>query len=82
MAQAGKFDIEIAQRGYRLNKMCHTLNAADNRSAFLADEDGYIDRFDLSEEERDAVRRRDKPRLFALGGNMYFLAKLDRVPKR
>ena len=79
--EAGKFDIELAQRGYDLNRMCHTLNGAEARAEFIADERGYCDRFGLSDEERDAVLRRDKPRLFALGGNMYFLAKLDRVPK-
>jgi protocatechuate 4,5-dioxygenase alpha subunit len=80
--QAGKFDLETAQKGYALNKMCHTLNAAESRTAFSADEDGYCARFGLSDEEREAVRSRNKPHLFELGGNMYFLAKLDRVPKR
>lgn len=79
--QAGKFDIETAQRGYALNKMCHSLNVAHNRATFLGDEEAYCTRFDLGEDEKSAVLNRDKPRLFKLGGNMYFLAKLDRVKK-
>jgi protocatechuate 4,5-dioxygenase alpha subunit len=80
--QAGKFDIDMAGKGYALNRMCHSLNEARNRADFAADEDGYCTRFGLNAEEHDAVIARNKPGLFALGGNMYFLAKLDRVPKR
>lgn len=79
--EAGKFNLGAAMRGYALNKMCHTLNDATNRAVFAADEAGYCARFGLSAEETEAVTDRDKPRLFALGGNMYFLAKLDRAKK-
>lgn len=79
--EAGKFDPAFAAKGYALNKMCHSLNSAENRSAFAVDEARYCARFGLSDEERDAVLARDKSRLFAAGGNMYFLAKLDRVKK-
>lgn len=79
--EVGKFDIELAQLGYALNRMCHSLNEAAARAGFAADEAAYCDRFGLSDAERDAVLRRDKPALYALGGNMYFLAKLDRVPR-
>jgi protocatechuate 4,5-dioxygenase alpha chain len=81
MVEPGKFNLGAAMKGYALNKMCHTLNLGDNRSAFAADEAGYCARFGLSDEETAAVVARDKQRLFALGGNMYFLAKLDRVKK-
>ena len=79
--QAGKFDVAFAVKGYALNKMCHSLNTADNRAAFLADEAGYCAGFGLGEAEISAVMARDKPALFEAGGNMYFLAKLDRVKK-
>jgi protocatechuate 4,5-dioxygenase alpha chain len=35
------FDGVQAQRGYALNKMCFSFNDAENRAAFLRDEDGY-----------------------------------------
>ena len=79
--EPGKFNLDAALKGYALNQMCHTLNRADNRAAFASDEAGYCARFGLSAEETAAVEARNKPRLFALGGNMYFLAKLDRVKK-
>ena len=77
--QAGKFHAGAAQKGYALNKLCYSLNTADNRAAFAADPGAYCDRFGLSDEEKAAVLSRHKPTLFALGGNMYFVAKLDRV---
>jgi protocatechuate 4,5-dioxygenase alpha subunit len=79
--EPGKFNLGAAMKGTALNRMCHTLNEAGSRAAFAADEAGYCARFGLSDAETEAVIARDKPRLFALGGNMYFLAKLDRVKK-
>lgn len=77
--QTGKFHAGAAQKGYALNKLCYSLNTAENRDAFAADKVAYCDRYGLSEAERAAVLANDKPALFALGGNMYFVAKLDRV---
>jgi protocatechuate 4,5-dioxygenase alpha chain len=79
--EAGKFNLDAALKGYVLNKMCHSLNSAEKRAAFSADERGYCMQFGLDEEDIKAVEARDKQRLFELGGNMYFLAKLDRVKK-
>ena len=79
--QAGKFDPVFAAKGYALNKMCHSLNTAAGRAAFLADEAGYCAGFGVSAEDCAAVMARDKPKLFIAGGNMYFLAKLDRAKK-
>lgn len=72
-------DFSRATEGYALNRMCWSLNDAAARTAFSADEDGYCTRFGLSAAQTAAVKARDKPALFAHGGNMYFLAKLDRV---
>jgi protocatechuate 4,5-dioxygenase alpha chain len=70
------FDGEVAHRGYALNKMCFSLNEAANRHAFLHDEDAYMDRYELTHEQRDAVTRRDVLGMLAAGGNVYYLAKL------
>lgn len=70
------FDGALARRGYALNAMCFSLNSAANRHAFLHDEDAYMDRFDLTDEQRDAVKRRDVLGMLAAGGNVYYLAKL------
>jgi protocatechuate 4,5-dioxygenase alpha chain len=62
--------------GYPLNRMCMSFNSAENRDAFLHDEDAYCDKFGLSPEQREAVRDRDVLRLVQVGGNIYYLAKL------
>ena len=70
------FDGESAQAGYALNAMCYSFNSQANRDAFLADEEGYMARFALTEPQKDAVRRRDVPAMVRAGGNVYYLAKL------
>ena len=70
------FDGAEARKGYALNKMCFSFNRAENRVAFLRDEDGYCRRYGLTSEQRDAVRRRDVLALVHDGGNVYYLAKL------
>jgi protocatechuate 4,5-dioxygenase alpha chain len=70
------FDGESAQGGYPLNAMCYSFNNAANRAAFAADEDRYMDRFALTDAQRQAVRQRDVLGMIAAGGNVYYLAKL------
>ena len=73
------FDGDAAQRGLALNAMCYSFNSADNRAAFVADEEAYMAKFGLSEEQREAVRRRDVLGMIAAGGNVYYLAKLGGI---
>jgi protocatechuate 4,5-dioxygenase alpha chain len=70
------FDGVQAQRGYALNKMCFSFNDAENRAAFLRDEDGYCAEFGLTQEQRTAVAHRNVLEMIEAGGNVYYLAKL------
>jgi len=70
------FDGDQAQKGLALNRMCFSFNRADNRAAFLSDEDAYCKKFGLTPAQRDAVRERNVLKLIAEGGNVYYLAKL------
>ena len=70
------FDGDQAQKGFALNRMCYSFNNAENRAAFLKDEDAYCDKFGLSEEQRAAVKSREVLRMIGAGGNVYYLAKL------
>ncbi|MCS7102129.1 MAG: protocatechuate 4,5-dioxygenase subunit alpha [Burkholderiaceae bacterium] len=70
------FDADQARKGYALNKMCFSFNSAENRAAFLRDEEAYCRTFGLTAEQREAVRSRDVLKLIAAGGNIYYLAKL------
>jgi protocatechuate 4,5-dioxygenase alpha chain len=69
------FDGDQAQKGYALNRMCFSFNSADNRNAFLRDEDAYCAKFGLNAEQRAAVKARNVLQLIAAGGNVYYLAK-------
>lgn len=70
------FDGDQAQKGLALNRMCFSFNSAENRAAFLADEEGYCHKFGLTEEQRAAVQSRSVLAMIAAGGNVYYLAKL------
>ncbi|HYH39988.1 MAG TPA: protocatechuate 4,5-dioxygenase subunit alpha [Azospirillum sp.] len=69
------FDGAMAMKGYALNKMCYSFNEAENRKAFLADEDAYCARYGLNDAQKAAVKARNVLQLIAAGGNIYYLAK-------
>ena len=72
------FDAQRSRQGYWLNQFCMSLMKADNRTAFKADEAGYLgQRFPLlTPEQKQAILDRDWNRMIELGGNIYFTAKL------
>ena len=70
------FDAEQSRRGYHLNQFCMSLMKAENRERFKADQRAYLDEWPMSEEQKQAVLALDLNRAIALGGNIYFLAKL------
>ena len=70
------FDAEQARLGYHLNQFCMSLMQAANRERFKADERAYLDEWPMSEDQKLAVLARDLNRCIALGGNIYFLAKI------
>lgn len=70
------FDGDAAVRGYALNAMCYSFNDADNRNAFVTNEESYCARFGLTPEQRAAVASRNVLAMIEAGGNIYYLAKL------
>jgi len=70
------FDGTQSRLGFHLNQFCMTLMKSENREAFKADPAAYLQRFGMSAEQRQAVLDRDYNRMIALGGNIYFLAKI------
>jgi protocatechuate 4,5-dioxygenase, alpha chain len=70
------FDADQARKGYHLNQFCMSLMKAENRERFKRDEGAYLDEWPMSEAQKQAVLVRDYNRMIALGGNIYFLAKL------
>lgn len=70
------FDGRRSRRGYPLNKFFMSLNDAANRELFRLEEAAYLDRFELDDEQREAVLDRRWLRLLELGGNIYYTFKL------
>ena len=70
------FDGAHSRKGYALNMFCMSLNEQANRDTFRADPDGYLDRWDLTPDQRRAVVDRDWLGLLQLGGNIYYTFKL------
>ena len=69
------FDGRQAMKGYALNKMCYSFNAAANREEFQRDEAAYCTKYGLDDAQREAIRSRNVLGLIAAGGNVYYLAK-------
>jgi protocatechuate 4,5-dioxygenase, alpha chain len=70
------FDADQARRGYGLNMFAMSLMKAANRERFKADERAYLDEWKMTEEQKQAVLDRNYNQMIALGGNIYFLAKI------
>ena len=70
------FDAQRSRAGYHLNMFCMSLMKDENRKAFKADERAYLDRWPMTEEQKQAVLARDFNKMISLGGNIYYLAKL------
>lgn len=69
------FDGAQAMKGYALNKMCYSFNAAAAREEYLADPEAYMEKFGLNEEQKQACRDKNVLAMIAAGGNIYYLAK-------
>ena len=70
------FAADQARRGYHLNMFCMSLMKAEIRAAFKADERAYLDRWPMTEEQKQSVLKRDWNGMLALGGNIYFTSKI------
>ena len=70
------FDADQARIGYHLNMFCMSLMKSANRERFKANTRAYLDEWPMTEEQKLAVIARDYNRMIALGGNIYFLAKI------
>lgn len=70
------FDAEQSRKGYHLNQFCTSLMKAENRTRFKANERAYLDEWEMTEAQKLAVLSRDLNQCMALGGNIYFLARI------
>jgi len=73
------FDLRLSRRGYRLNQLCAALCSPQERDAFKRDEEAFMARFTLTEEEKNLIRKRDFQGLIEAGTNIYYLLKIGAV---
>ena len=70
------FDAEQSRKGFHLNQFCMSLMKVENREAFKADQRAYLDRFPMTEAQKQTVLNRDWNGMIREGGNIYFTAKI------
>ncbi len=70
------FDGKQSSQSYELNKLFYSLNEAGNREALWNDPEAYMANFNLSDEQRDALRNNNFLEVVKKGGNIYYLAKM------
>jgi len=73
------FDLDRSVGHYRLNKFLHDLVIPEHRAAFNADPEALFEQFELSEHERDMIRRRDWRAMMQYGAIFFVLEKLAAV---
>lgn len=70
------FDLEMSEKGRRINRLAEWLNSAENREAFKADMNGAMDRFELSGDEQKLILDNDWLNLVKRGGNIYNVVRI------
>jgi protocatechuate 4,5-dioxygenase alpha chain len=70
------FTAERSHQGFHLNQFCMSLMKPENRERFKADERAYLEEWNLTDGQKNAVLNRDYNAALEEGGNIYFLAKI------
>ena len=70
------YDSKAGRIGYHLNMFCMSLNKPENRKLFKEDAAAYLDRYDLTPEQRRTVLERDWLGMLKVGGNIYYTIKI------
>ncbi|MES2626756.1 MAG: protocatechuate 4,5-dioxygenase subunit alpha [Pseudomonadota bacterium] len=71
------FNADRCRAGYHINMFCMSMAKDENRKAFLAAEENYLDtRFPLmTSEQRRCILERDWLGMIKSGANIYYMAK-------
>ena len=70
------FTASRSHQGFHLNQFCMSLMKPENRERFKSNERAYLDEWELTPAQEQAVLDRDYNAMIANGGNIYFLAKI------
>ena len=69
-------DGEHYRLGYNLNMFCMSLNEEENRKLFSSCEKTYLEKFNLSDQQVQAILERNWLKMLRLGGNIYYTFKI------
>lgn len=61
---------------YELNRLLYDLREPKNRTAILADQDEYLNRYSISDEEKQLIRDGEWQELVDRGVSIYVLTKI------
>jgi len=80
-ALTGTYPFTLARsvKGFRINSFLHALTDPAHRFIFLSDEEKAYAASDMTDEERDMVRRRDWRAMIQYGVSFFMLEKLGAV---
>ncbi len=74
------FTGEMSRKGYRLNKFFFSLKKPENRAAFKEQPESLMDRFGLTDWEKQMIREKNWLSLTRDGGaNIYVMFKMGAV---
>jgi gallate dioxygenase len=73
------FDLDRSVGHYRLNAFLHELVVPEHRAAFVNDPEPLFEKWKLSDQERDMIRRRDWRALMQYGAIFFVLEKMAAV---
>jgi gallate dioxygenase len=73
------FDLDRSVGHYRLNKFLHDLVIPEHRAMVVNDPEAAFAKYDLTEQERDMIRRRDWRALMQYGAIFFVLEKFAAV---
>jgi gallate dioxygenase len=80
-ALTGTYPFTLARsvKGFRINSFLHALTDPAKRAAFLANQEKAFAAADLSDTERDMIRKRDWQAMIRYGVSFFMLEKLGAV---
>ena len=74
------FTGQRSQQGLKLNRFAYSLHKAENRDAYKQDPDAYMNRFELTDWEKQKVLEKDWKSLVEEGGaSIYMLLKVGAI---
>lgn len=73
------FDLEMSEKGRRINRLAEWLIFEENREKFKTDMNELMDRFDLSDHEKKLILENDWLNLVKAGGNIYNVVRIAAI---